>query len=249
MLGLIFILGLVIGSFINCLVYRLNKEKNLKSLVLGRSYCPKCRKGLNWYDNIPVLSFVLLRGHCRYCHQQIAYHYPLVEIVTAVLSVVLYYFSFLNSGSWLLFSYQLFLLYVFIALFVSDLLYFTLPDLLVYPSCLVVGIYLISKGEWTNFLVGIVTLFFFLFLVLVTRFKGMGLGDVKLAFLMGLFLGFPKTLVALFLAFLTGALAGVILILLGKKKLKSRIPFGPFLVLGSWLAFFWADKIWPFFYE
>ncbi len=247
MLALIFILGLVIGSFINCLVYRLNREKNLKSLVLGRSYCPKCRKGLDWYDNIPVLSFVFLRGHCRHCHQQIAYHYPLVEIVTAVLSVVLYYFSFLNSGSWLLFSYQLFLLYVFIALFVSDLLYFTLPDLLIYPSYLVVGIYLISKGEWTNFLVGIVTLLFFLFLVLVTRFKGMGLGDVKLAFLMGLFLGFPKTLVALFLAFLTGALAGVILILLGKKKLKSRIPFGPFLVLGSWLAFFWADKIWPLF--
>jgi len=247
MLIIIFILGLVIGSFINCLVYRLNQEKSLLGLFLGRSYCPKCRKSLNWYDNIPVLSFILLHGRCRYCQKQIAYHYPLVELTTAILSVVLYYFSFLSLGNWLIFAYQLFILYVFIALFLSDLLYYTLPDLLIYPTCLIVGAYLISTGQWISFLSGIVSLLFFLFLVLITRFKGMGLGDVKLAFLMGLFLGYPNIILAFFLAFLTGAIWGVILILLGKKKFKSRIPFGPFLALGTWLAFFWTDKIWPFF--
>ena len=132
-------------------------------------------------------------------------------------------------------------------IFLSDLLYRTIPDQIVYPVIAIALLWLIINQQWLSILSGLGAALFFLFLVLLTRWQGMGLGDVKMAGLMGLILGFPSIIVALYLAFLTGALVGVILILMKRKKLRSEIAFGPFLVLSTLIALFWGEKIWYFF--
>jgi len=231
---LIFIFGLLLGSFLNCLVYRLNEAKNWRKFFFGRSYCPRCKRNLRCFDNLPLLSFFLLKGRCRWCHSPISWHYPLVELATGVLFVTAYHLQFT--------IYNLLIIYALIGIFLSDLLYRTIPDQLVYPALFISLIFFT-----TNLLSGLGVAAFFFLLVLLTRFRGMGLGDVKLAGLMGLFLGFPKIIVALYLAFLTGALTGVILVLTKRKKMKSEIAFGPFLVLATLIAWFWGEKIWQFF--
>ena len=229
---LIFFLGLAVGSFVNCLVYRLNTGRQS---LWGRSFCDYCQHKLPWYDNLPLLSFLLLRGKCRWCHSPIGVHYPLVELLTGILFVWIYLWVKSWSGNTLSFyisiSLYLYISASFIALFLSDLQYRTIPDQITYPAILISLIFLIFQYPSiliSNLLSGLGAAGFFFLLVLLTRFRGMGLGDVKLAGLMGLFLGFPKVIVALYLAFLTGATAGVILILLGKKKFKSQISFGHF---------------------
>lgn len=244
---LFFLFGLAIGSFVSCLVYRINKENSLKGFLKGRSYCQKCKKQLLWRDNVPLLSFLLLRGKCRWCQSPIGVHYPLVELLTGVLFVWIYLWVKSWSGNTLSFyisiSLYLYISASFVAIFLSDFQYRTIPDQITYPAIFVSLIYLIANGQWLDAISGLGAASFFFLLVLLTRFRGMGLGDVKLAGLMGLFLGFPKIIVALYLAFLTGATAGVILILLGKKKFKSQISFGPFLVLATFIAWFWGEKI------
>jgi leader peptidase (prepilin peptidase)/N-methyltransferase len=205
---LLFFLGLAVGSFISCLVFRVNQENRLKGLLKGRSYCPKCKKQLFWYDNIPLISFIFLKGRCRWCHSPIGVHYPLVELATGLAT-----------------------LFVFFHLAGVEVVASPPPR---WPNGLLGGVLLSGFGAAG----------FFWLLVLITRGKGMGWGDVKLAGLMGLFLGYPQIIVALYLAFLTGATAGVILILLGKKKFKSQISFGPFLVGSTFIAWFWGEKIW-----
>jgi len=241
---LIFIFGLLIGSFLNCLVYRLNETRNWGKFFFGRSYCPKCKKILPWFDNIPFLSFLFLRGRCRWCHIHISWHYPLIELATGLSSLMVYYF-FIGSTANLIFN--LIIVYILIAIFLSDFQYRTIPDQIVYPAIVLALIWQIANNQWLAVLSGLGTVTFFYLLVLVTHYKAMGLGDVKLAGLMGLFLGFPKITVALYLAFLTGALVGVILVLAKKKRLKSEIAFGPFLVLATLIVLFWGDKIWRFF--
>ncbi|MCJ7804855.1 prepilin peptidase [Patescibacteria group bacterium] len=241
---LIFIFGLLLGSFLNCLVYRLNEAKNWSQFFFGRSYCPKCKKKLAWFDNIPLLSFLFLKGKCRWCHSPISWRYPLVELATGILSVMVYYFS-ANSVANLIFN--LIMIYALIGIFLSDLLYRTIPDQIVYPAIVIALLWLIVNNQWQSVLSGLGAALFFLLLVLLTRWQGMGLGDVKLAGLMGLILGFPKIIVALYLAFLTGALVGVILVLTKRKRLKSEISFGPFLAISTFMALFWGEKIWHFF--
>lgn len=253
----LFVLGLIFGSFLNCLVYRVNEESSLKGFLKGRSYCPKCKKHLLWFDNIPLLSFFFLKGKCRWCHSSIGWHYPLVELSTAILSVVVYIFyinrypvAITSLSSITSLAYFLFITYVLIALFLSDVRYQTIPDQITYPAILITLIFLIFQSPHlliSNLLSGIGATFFFFLLVLLTRWQGMGLGDVKLAGLMGLFLGFPQIIVALYSAFLTGAILGVILILLGRKRFKSQIAFGPFLITSTFITWFWGEKIWQLF--
>lgn len=241
---LIFIFGLLLGSFLNCLVYRLNEAKNWRKFFFGRSYCPECKRNLCWFDNLPLFSFLFLKGKCHWCHSPIPWRYPLVELTTGILSVMVYYFS-VGSATNLIFN--LIIVYALMGIFLSDLLYRTIPDQIVYLVIAIALLWLIINQQWSSILSGLGAALFFLLLVLLTRWQGMGLGDVKLAGLMGLILGFPSIIVALYLAFLTGALVGVILILTKRKRLKSEIPFGPFLVLATFIALFWGEKIWYFF--
>ena len=261
---LLFILGLAVGSFLNVLIDRL---PNGESPLSGRSYCDKCKKTLKWYDMVPVASFLILKGKCRFCRASLSFYYPLVELITGIMFVVTFvYISHLPliidhlpfstfNFQLSIFIYYAFILSSFIVIFFADLKYGIIPDSITYPAVLLSTIYYLlftiyspivndQSSIINNILSGLGAFIFFLILYLITRGRGIGFGDVKLAFLIGLFLGFPKILIALYLAFLTGAIAGSILIVWGKKKLKGgTIPFGPFLIIGAVLSLFCGEKI------
>jgi len=253
MVAIIFLTGLAVGSFLNCLIYRLAEKT---SPLRGRSFCPHCKHTLSWRDLIPVLSFLFLRGKCRYCQKKISWQYPLIELSTALLFVLTYNFLPVpRTSPWVYFYYWAVISFLIIV-FVFDLKHYIIPDKVIYPAILIVLVFRILNlfGNWKLEIGNLGTLInplvaaiggamFFLTIVLVSRGKWMGFGDVKLAFFMGFFLGFPNILVALFLAFLIGAIIGVGLILAKKKILKSEVPFGPFLVTGTFIALFWGPEI------
>jgi prepilin signal peptidase PulO-like enzyme (type II secretory pathway) len=242
-----FVLGTICGSFLNCVIYRLEVSK---SFLKGRSYCPHCKHILDWRDLIPIFSFFILRGKCRYCHKPISLQYPLVELATGLLFVFTTYnlqpITY-NLKILLNLGYQLLVVSCLVIIFVYDLKHYIIPDKVIYPVIAITFIYQLFRslefGILRSILSAVLASGFFLTIVLLSKGKWMGVGDIKLAFLMGLFLGWPKIIVALFSAFLIGALIGLILIALGKKTLKSEIPFGPFLVSGTFLALFFGQKI------
>lgn len=265
----IFFIGLFFGSFLNVLIDRLPRNEK----ITGRSYCENCKKTLAWKDLIPVISFVYLRGKCRYCKKTLSYQYPILEILTGALFV--FTFNFSLNGSVLSFNYSylniviteffifslfyyLFTVSSFIVIFFADLKYGIIPDKMLFPAVLVAFVYLLASPFLSqtsfqglmhpiviNFLSAIGAFLFFLAIFILTRGKGMGFGDVKLAFLLGLILGFPGTPLALYIAFLTGGLVGIILILWKKKSLKLAVPFGPFLIIGALISFFFSENIIP----
>jgi leader peptidase (prepilin peptidase) / N-methyltransferase len=238
----VFIFGLIIGSFLNCVIFRLEKEE---SFLKGRSYCPRCKKTLQAIDLIPILSFLILRGKCRYCHKKISKQYPLVELATAILFVLIFqYFGAGFNFAGLMFSLAIFCF--LIVIFVYDLKHFLIPDKIIYPAIALALVYHLFdfKNLLFSFLPSALGGFvFFLIIFLISRGKWLGFGDVKLVFLLGLFLGFPNFLVAFFLSFTIGAIIGIGLIVLERKKLKSEVPFAPFLVAGTLIAFFWGEKM------
>ncbi|MBZ1345436.1 MAG: prepilin peptidase [Candidatus Nealsonbacteria bacterium] len=259
---LFFFFGLAVGSFLNCLIYRLEKNE---ALFWGRSYCPNCRYVLSWQDLIPLFSFFLLKGKCRYCRQKISWQYPLVEISTAAIFLLIFNFftpldNFVSNGArFSIFNFLNLIYYWLIAsflivIFVYDLKHYIIPDRIIYSA---IGIALIFNFQFLIFnqfsifkfsiLSGLGAAIFFLTIVLISGGKWMGIGDIKLAFLMGLILGWPNILVALFLAFLLGAFIGAILLISRKKTLKSEIPFGPFLVSGTFISIFFGPQIISFY--
>lgn len=239
---LLFLFGLVFGSFLNVLIWRLNAEKSPK-FWQGRSICPKCKHQLAWFDNIPLFSFLVLSGKCRYCHKSISIQYPLVELLTGVISVAVAFFArveIIQLVLLLLISYSL------IVVFVSDLIYGLIPDemvVLISVVGLIINYELGITNFWTNLLVGLLSSLAFFIVVLITRFRGMGLGDVKLVFPMGLLLGWPKMLVACWVGFILGGMAAVILLVLKKTKLSATIPLGPFLVIGFVVSALWSKEM------
>lgn len=246
--------GLAVGSFLNCIIYRLETNQ---SFLRGRSFCPHCRHVLSWQDLIPLLSFLVLRGKCRYCHQYISFQYPLVELATGLIFLLVFRLQPFFSFSQFVDVLYLFIISSFlIVIFVYDLKHYIIPDKVVYPAIVIALIYnlqfLISRESliFNNLVLSAVgAAVFFLVIVLISRGKWMGVGDIKLAFLMGLLLGWPNILLALFSAFLIGAIIGITLIALSKKSLKSEVPFGPFLVTGTFIALFWGQEIVNFYVQ
>jgi len=221
---LIFVFGLAVGSFLNVIICRLETKE---SIIFSRSHCPHCRAVLKWYDLIPVLSFLIQKGRCRYCGKKISWQYPVVEITTGLLFLLIF-----NQFLILNFFYYLIIISFLLIIFVYDLKHYIIPDKIVYPAigiALLYALFLIPDSLFNHFLAAILASGFFLSLVLISKGKWMGLGDVKLAFLMGLVLGWTNILTVLFLAFFSGAVIGLGLIIFGKKSIKSQIPFGPFL--------------------
>ncbi|MFA6974149.1 MAG: prepilin peptidase [Parcubacteria group bacterium] len=248
-----FILGLIIGSFLNVVVYRLRVAE---SIAHGRSKCPNCQKQIVWYDNIPLLSFILLRQRCRYCREKISYQYPLVEVGTGLLFALvgLNFFNMADLTTWTTTLYYLGVISFLVAIFVYDFLYMEIPDLVLWPAVTwVIAFGLILEGGqggqggigliYSGVLAAFVAFAFFFALVAVSKEKWMGMGDAYLVILLGLILGWPNILLALFLAFGMGAIFGLVLIVLKKKKMQSQIPFAPFLILGTLLALFWYAPI------
>lgn len=244
--------GLIIGSFLNYIIYRLSIENYsfMKNVVgqKSRSYCPKCGHRLRWQDLFPVASFLFLFGKCRYCHKNISMQYPLVELATALL------FFFIVYVTWTLHSfpitYLLFLFYivsVFIILFVYDFQHYIIPDKILLPTIVITFVYqlifnplfLLSNSLWAGLSIGL----FFTLLFLVSKGTWIGFGDCKLAILLGILLGFPNIFIGMFLSFMLGAIVGMGAILFEKKGLKSEIPFAPFLITGTFIAMFFGTNI------
>ena len=231
------------GSFLNCLIYRTETKK---SFLRGRSFCPKCHHKLSFFDLIPVFSFFVLGGKCRYCHKKISWQYPLVEISTGLIFLQIFnsQFSILNFQNLINLCLLLLVSCFLILIFVYDLKHYIIPDKFIYPA---IGAGLIFSFRNVNFysslLAGGGLAGFFFLIWLVSRGRWIGFGDVKLGFLIGLLVGFPNVFVALCSASFIGAIMGIGLTLKGKKTMKSQVPFGPFLVLGTFIALFWGREI------
>lgn len=256
----LFILGICVGSFLNVLIYRTLRGE---SPADGRSRCRECKKTIAWYDNIPLLSFVLLRGKCRSCQTSISWQYPVVELLTGVLFVWWYAvgFAFFQlTQSPLLYLQPVFWLLVGILLLiilVTDYLEYIIPDYAVIGLAILAVSYRLYLGytgamQWVDvaaaLISGVVMAVFFLVLFLVTRGKGLGFGDVKYVLVMGWLLGWPRVLVGVFVAFVVGAVVGLVLIGLGRKKMKQMVPFGPFLVLGTVVGLVYGMDIWGWYW-
>lgn len=240
---LVFILGSALGSFLNVLIDRLSTDK---PFVGGRSYCEDCKKELQGLDIIPLISYLILKGKCRHCKKKIPFRLFVVEFLTGLFSVLIF-LLFLQGVFSLPAALLIFLIiYAFFGIFVADIVYGIIPDLLVIASLLGSFFYVAVQGFplQNHLLSAFGTIAFFFFLFIITKGKGMGLGDVKLSFVLGFLLGFPLIIVSLYIAFLTGAVISIILVIC--KKLRffgSTIPFGPFLVASSVVALFYGREI------
>ena len=244
---LIFIFGLMIGSFLNVVILRL---KNNEKFIRGRSHCPKCKHQLKWYENIPLLSFIFLKAKCKYCKQKISLQYPLVELATGLLFLL----AFLNVspplfkgglGGLNIFYYFIILSFLII-IFVYDLKYYLILDKISIPAIIFVLLFkILNFPEFIIYylLSACVISGFFLLQYLLSKGKWVGGGDIRLGLFMGIILGWPNILVGLLLAYIFGAVAGVMLILLKRRKIRSEIPFGTFLTVGTLVAMFWGTSI------
>ncbi|MFA5051047.1 MAG: prepilin peptidase [Patescibacteria group bacterium] len=233
-----FIFGLAIGSFLNCLIWRLHIKKS----ILGRSVCSDCGHQIAWHDNIPVLSFIFLKGHCRHCHQKISWQYPIVELTTGLL----FLFAALNSYSLIsLFRYWI-ILAVLIFTFVYDFKYLEIEDIVLLPSAGIIFILdlLLGYSAIRIFLTVLIAVIFFLLQYWITKGKGVGLGDYRIGIFMGMALGnWPQLAVAIFVSYIVGTLISLILLIGKKKGMKSMIPLGPFLAIGTFIAIFYGQQI------
>lgn len=236
------LLGLIIGSFLNCLIWRIYKEESIG----GRSYCPKCRKQIDWYDNIPLLSFILLRGRCRHCHAGISSQYPLVEFATAVLFLMIFIKDSVSPDFTLLLLRDWFLIITLIIIFVYDFRWQLIPvNILWVMSAAMFILNLFLGFSYLNIIIyGSLGALFFLIQYLLTKKKGVGEGDIWF----GLFLGisFPSAsqlILLLISAYFLGSIIALSLVLLKKTKFKARIALGPFLALGALVALFFGPAI------
>jgi leader peptidase (prepilin peptidase) / N-methyltransferase len=237
------IFGALIGSFLNVCICRLPKDE---SIVTPGSHCPQCGKPIHWYDNIPIVSYLLLRGQCRHCHQSISIQYPVVEGITALLSLGL----FLKFGPSLSYLFYFAFAAALVVITVIDLYHQIIPDVISLPG-IGVGLlasWILSSAFPTNALIGLLlgggslfivaTLYQWLF-----KREGMGGGDVKLLAMIGAFLGWKAVIVTVLLSSLIGSIVGIAVMLWKGKDLKYAIPFGPFLALGALISLFCGESL------
>jgi len=246
LVGVCAVLGLLVGSFLNVVIWRVPRDE---SIVHPRSRCPSCGNQLRSIDNVPVLSWLFLRGKCHFCGEPISARYPLVELLTGVLFGA----AALRLGyDWALPAF-LVLFAGLVALSGIDVDHHRLPNKVVYPTLFATAPLLVlaaaATGEWGDLAraaIGGAIGFAILFVIHVVQPRGMGFGDVRLAGVMSVglgWLGLGHVFLALFLAFLSSAVIGIALIATGIKSRRDRIPFGPYLALGCVLAVLWGQPI------
>jgi len=259
----LFVMGLVWGSFLNVVIWRMSHGS---SPLSGRSICPKCKHVISWYMNIPVLSYIFLGGRCAFCHKKISIRYPLIELMTGIFFVWWFVvgfnffklvgspWSFIQPVFWLVTGLVMF------AILVIDLLYMVIPfalNLTLFSLALAYRIGLTSFGImnsadlWRSIASGAGVCLLFLSLQWATKkvkkVDGFGLGDIYLAPSLGLLLGWPKILPGMFTAFVLGSVVGMVLIGMKKKRMSQYLPFGPFLILGTAIGLFWGASIWSWY--
>lgn len=230
---LVFLIGAAIGSFLNVCIHRIPAGG---SIIFPPSHCPSCKTGIKFYDNIPIISYLLLRGRCRQCKSSISFRYPLVESINGIGYMLLTY----EFGvGWTAFAYALFISSLLVLTFI-DLSHQILPDLITLPG-IIVGLIAASSVLPTgiiNSVIGVLVGGGAFYLVAVISRGGMGGGDIKLIAMIGAFLGWRDVLLTIFIGALTGSLVGIFLMLFKGKKRKDPIPFGPFLAAGAIISVF-----------
>jgi leader peptidase (prepilin peptidase)/N-methyltransferase len=252
---LLFLLGTCLGSFLGVVI---NRTINGGSWVTGRSRCDHCHKELKWFDMVPLFSYVWLRGRCRFCHKKISASHPVIEFMTGTLVVWWYWigtlffqltqrpFQTIQPIFWLLIG--ILLLFIFF----TDWLYYIIPDEAVILLMILVGGYRIALVALQvmqpidllySGIGSLVVLAFFWSIWWLSKGRGMGFGDVKLVLPLGLLLGWPNMVVGVFMAFITGAIWGMYLLVTKKAKFGQVVPFGPFLVIGTFVALVWGDYL------
>ena len=249
----VFILGTIVGSFLNVVILRYNTGVSFFS---GRSFCPSCGKKLSWYELVPIVSFLALRGKCAGCGSKISWQYPLVEIATGILfllTIFNFQFSIFNIETAIITLYYWIVWSILIVISIYDLRHKIIPDLLVFLFAGLSLVFLLLSTWKTGFqmwdiLAGPLFALPFAALWFFSQGRWMGLGDAKLALGIGWFLGLIKGGSAIILGFWMGAIVGLALVGISKLSLakrfrsnyglKSEIPFGPFLILGTIIAFF-----------
>jgi len=237
------VFGALVGSFLNVCIFRLPKEE---SIVTPGSHCPHCQKPIKFYDNVPLVSYILLNGRCRYCKESISIQYPLVEGITALVSLIL----FMRFGPTLSYLFYFSFVAALIVISVIDLYHQIIPDVISLPG---IGVGLLAslaipQINFIDSLIGallgggslfiVATLYQWLF-----KREGMGGGDVKLLAMIGAFLGWKAVILTILLGSLIGSIAGIIIMVLKGKDFKYAIPFGPFLSLGAVIALFYGQHL------
>lgn len=245
------IFGALIGSFLNVCIYRLPLGK---PIGMARSACRQCQRQLAWYENVPVVSYLALRGRCRTCRASISLQYPIVELLTAVMFAAAWWYY----GPGLLLASRLIFGCALIVLFAIDLEHHLLPNAVTLPGIMVGFLFsLMIEPGWRSSLIGIVIGGGVLWLIAEGYYRlrheeGLGMGDVKMLAMIGAFLGWPLTLVTLMMASFAGSLIGLGMIASRRGGLKYALPFGTFLSLGAALAatvgtdvLNWYMGLWP----
>jgi leader peptidase (prepilin peptidase)/N-methyltransferase len=241
-LALAGVLGLAVGSFLNVCIYRLPRRQ---SIAFPPSRCPRCGRGLSWFDNIPVLSWIALRGRCRQCSEPISVQYPIVELVTAALFVAVVWLS--PTGP--LIVSRLVLGCALIVLFMIDLEHQILPNVITLPGIAVgLALSLIAPPGIVSALIGAALGAGVLYAIaagyyLVRKEEGMGMGDVKMLAMIGAFLGWQAVLLTLILSSFSGALIGIGILATSRGNMRYALPFGTFLALGALVAMLSGDAI------
>jgi leader peptidase (prepilin peptidase)/N-methyltransferase len=243
-IGLVFMFGMCIGSFLNVCIYRLPSSMSI--LKPSRSFCPQCKSAIKFYDNIPVFSYIWLKGRCRNCKASISLRYPLVELITGILAIsILFLFGLTLEGL----VYFIFISSLLVITFI-DIDHKIIPDIITLPG-IPIGLltsFVLPAMTFMSSLVGLLVGGGSLLLVacvysLITHKEGMGGGDIKLLGMIGAFLGWKGVIFTIFAASLTGTLVGIIVMLQKGKNLKFAIPFGPFLSIGAMSYVFFGEKV------
>lgn len=238
-----FVFGASIGSFLNVLIDRLPKDESIN----GRSLCDFCGKKIAWYDLFPIISFFILKGKSRCCKKELSFQYPTIEFISGIIFLLIY-FEFGELTSYLKLIILFGLASSLLVIFVSDFKYHLISDYILLALFIFSIIYHMISISFISllpyFFISILAVTFPIWLIyFISKERAMGLGDVYLSAIMGFLLGWKAGLLALYIAFITGAIFGLLLIATKNKKLKSKIAFGPFLVIGTVTMLFWGDKI------
>lgn len=243
-----FILGTEIGSFLNVVIDRLPEEG--KSLIKPPSHCDNCQTKLKPVDLFPLISYLWLRGRCRYCGIHIPWRVFLVELATGLTLALLFWGYGWNHEFWIFSVYGC----LMIAIFVIDLNTQLILNKMTYPACVFALATVPLRDELNyiesvsgNILIGGAFGFFLLLMIVILSRGGMGIGDVKMAALMGFALGFPHIMVGLFVGIMAGGVAAVMLLAMKRKGRKQAIPFGPFLAIGFMSALIFGDTLWDWY--
>jgi leader peptidase (prepilin peptidase) / N-methyltransferase len=241
-----FVFGAVIGSFLNVCIFRLPEHL---SIVKPLSQCPHCHHPIRFYDNIPLISYLILQGKCRDCGEKISWRYPLVEFISAILSLVLFTKFYLTSNFIIFFAFTA----VLIVITFIDLDHQIIPDVLTLPGIpifFLLGVFVV-KVPWMEAAIGLLVgggvLFAIAFVYeLLTKREGMGGGDIKLLAMIGGFLGWKSLIFVLLGSSLLGAIVGIAVMVIKKQDMKYAVPFGPFLSAAAVAYLFWGDAFMRF---